>query len=98
LSYGIYANNITVKGALDIDIKVLDKNGGEIELSNLGEDDIEPMNIVSPAEDQLSDEEKTFDNEEEYFEEEESADYLDEIEFPEDFNEEELSDFDDFDE
>jgi DNA-directed RNA polymerase subunit beta len=84
--------------ALALDIKVLDKNGGEIELSNLGEDDIEPMNIVSPAEDQLSEEEKSFDNEEEYFEEEESADYLDEIEFPEDFNEEELSDFDDFDE
>ena len=83
--------------ALALDIKVLDKNGGEIELSNLGEDDIEPMNIVAPAEDQLSDDEKILD-EEEYYEEEESNDFLDDIEFPEDFNEEELSNFDDFDE
>jgi len=82
--------------ALALDIKVLDKNGGEIELSNLGEDDIEPMNIVSPAEDQLSDEEKIA--EEEYYEEEENDNFLDGIDFPEDFNEEELSDFDDFDE
>ena len=82
--------------ALALDIKVLDKNGGEIELSNLGDDDIEPMNIVAPAEDQISGEDKVLDTEDD-FEDEEIGDFLDEIEFPEDFNEDELSSFDDFD-
>ena len=36
--------------ALALDITVLDKDGNEIELSNLGEEDLEPMNIVAPVE------------------------------------------------
>ena len=36
--------------ALALDITVLDKEGNEIELSTLGEEEIEPMNIVVPVE------------------------------------------------
>ncbi len=38
--------------ALALDIKVLDADGNEIELASLGEDDIEPMNIVAPVEEE----------------------------------------------
>jgi DNA-directed RNA polymerase subunit beta len=40
--------------ALALDIKVLDADGNEIELASLGEDDIEPMNIVAPVEEESS--------------------------------------------
>ena len=77
--------------------RVLDKDGGEIELSNLGEEDIEPMNIVAPAEDQVSDEDKAL--EEDYYEEESYEDeFYAEEDFPEDYNESEINEYDDFDE
>jgi DNA-directed RNA polymerase subunit beta len=83
--------------ALALDIRVLDKDGGEIELSNLGEEDIEPMNIVAPAEDQMSDEEKAL--EEDYYEEESYEDeFYAEEDFPEDYNESDINEYDDFDE
>ena len=83
--------------ALALDIRVLDKDGGEIELSNLGEEDIEPMNIVAPAEDQVSDEDKAL--EEDYYEEESYEDeFYAEEDFPEDYNESEINEYDDFDE
>ena len=73
--------------ALALDITVLDKEGNEIELSNIGEEDLEPMNIVTVAE-------ETVENEgEEEFEEYEDG----EEEFGEYF-EDELPKFDDFDE
>ena len=58
--------------ALALDITVLDKEGNEIELSNIGDEDLEPMNIVSVAEetseadDEEFDEEEEFENDEEY--------------------------------
>jgi DNA-directed RNA polymerase subunit beta len=83
--------------ALALDIRVLDKDGGEIELSNLGEEDIEPMNIVAPAEDQVSDEDKA--HEEDYYEEEAYEDeFYAEEDFPEDYNESDINEYDDFDE
>ena len=83
--------------ALALDIKVLDKGGNEIELSDLGEEDIEPMNIVSPAEDQLSDEEKN--REDDYYDEDNEDEFYVEEEFPGDLtDDEDFSDFDDFDE
>ena len=83
--------------ALALDIKVLDKGGNEIELSDLGEEDIEPMNIVSPAEDQLSDEEKNRDDD--YYDEEDEDEFYVEEEFPGDLtDDEDFADFDDFDE
>jgi DNA-directed RNA polymerase subunit beta len=73
--------------ALALDITVLDKEGNEIELSNIGDEDLEPMNIVTVAE-------ETVENEgEEEFEEYEDG----EEEFGEYF-EDELPKFDDFDE
>ena len=74
--------------ALALDITVLDKEGNEIELSNLGEEELEPMNIVTVAE-----ETHDADSEEEYEEEYEDADEDFEAEFGE-----ELPKFDDFDE
>ena len=60
--------------ALALDIKILDKEGNEIELSNLGEEAPPPMNIVSAAADQEQD--KASDD----FEEEEIFDEFEEIE------------------
>ncbi|MBO5092511.1 MAG: DNA-directed RNA polymerase subunit beta [Clostridia bacterium] len=74
--------------ALALDITVLDKEGNEIELSNLGEEELEPMNIVTVAE-----ENHDADSEEEYEEEYDDADEEFEAEFGE-----ELPKFDDFDE
>ena len=73
--------------ALALDITVLDKEGNEIELSNLGEEDIEPMNIVAPVEETHEEEAYDEDYEEEYEEDYEDA----EESFEEDGN------FDDFD-
>jgi DNA-directed RNA polymerase subunit beta len=72
--------------ALALDIKILDDDGKEIELSNLGEEDLTPMNIVAPAADEVSDE-KDSDYEEDA-EEEENYDDFDDIEedFPLDFD------------
>ncbi|MBE6663134.1 MAG: DNA-directed RNA polymerase subunit beta [Ruminococcaceae bacterium] len=71
--------------ALALDVTVLDKDGNEIELSNIGEEEHEPMNIVStPVENDTED-----DYEEEYVNEEEDDSY-------EDSDEEQL--FNDFDE
>jgi DNA-directed RNA polymerase subunit beta len=72
--------------ALALDITVLDKEGNEIELSNLGEEDLEPMNIVSVTEEnQDSDADEEFEDE-----------YNDgEDEFEDEFAESSL--FDDFD-
>ena len=58
--------------ALALDIKVLDADGNEIELASLGEDDIEPMNIVAPAEDEIHNNEEI--EEEEIDEEDEDGD------------------------
>ena len=74
--------------ALALDITVLDKEGNEIELSNLGDDDLEPMNIVVPAEE--AHEEDAADYEEEYEEE-----YADEYDVDEAIEED--GNFDDFD-
>ncbi|MBQ9743635.1 MAG: DNA-directed RNA polymerase subunit beta [Clostridia bacterium] len=91
--------------ALALDIKVLDKEGNEIELSNIGEDDIEPMNIVAPAEDQVA--ESDADNQDEYDNNEDNEDSYDNEDAPDNFveelvkeltQEEQYSDFDDFDE
>ena len=74
--------------ALALDITVLDKEGNEIELSNLGEDELEPMNIVVPAEevaDENSDEDLGEDFDSEEYEEEDADSY------------EEDGNFDDFD-
>jgi DNA-directed RNA polymerase subunit beta len=72
--------------ALALDIKILDDDGKEIELSNLGEEDLTPMNIVAPAADEASDE-KNSDYDEDA-EEEENYDDFDDIEedFPLDFD------------
>jgi hypothetical protein len=83
--------------ALALDIKVLDKGGNEIELSDLGEEDIEPMNIVAPAEDQMSDEEKALE-EDSYEEEIYEDEFYAEEDFPEDYNESDINEYDDFDE
>ena len=74
--------------ALALDITVLDKEGNEIELSNLGEEDLEPMNIVTVAEETHETE-----NEEEYEDE-----YEENEEFDEEFGEGSFPKFDDFDE
>ena len=59
--------------ALALDITVLDKEGNEIELSTLGEDDIEPMNIVAPVEEAHEEVDDDEDYEEEYEEEYDDA-------------------------
>ena len=74
--------------ALALDITVLDKEGNEIELSNLGDDDLEPMNIVVPVEE--AHEEDAADYEEEYEEE-----YADEYDVDDAIEED--GNFDDFD-
>ena len=75
--------------ALALDITVLDKDGKEIELSNLGEEELAPMNIVAPAEDSVSKEEdEEIDEFEEDIEDEFESEFdLDDIE----------PNFDDFD-
>ncbi|MGM9646480.1 MAG: DNA-directed RNA polymerase subunit beta, partial [Eubacteriales bacterium] len=92
--------------ALALDVKVLDKNGNEIELSNLGEEELEPMNIVAPAADQMTEEEaKRFKEEEEQqneYEEEEDdediePDFYDIAEKNKGKDDYEDSDFHDFD-
>ena len=76
--------------ALALDITVLDKEGNEIELSNLGEEELEPMNIVTPIEEIPSE-----DAEEEY-EEEVDEEYADDYEGEEAFEDEgNFNDFDD---
>ena len=76
--------------ALALDITVLDKEGNEIELSNLGEEEIEPMNIVTPIEEIPSD-----DAEEEY-EDEVDEEYADDYEGDEAFEDDgNFNDFDD---
>ena len=80
--------------ALALDIKVLDDDGNEIELSTLGEDDVEPMNIVVPA----ADDETASESKEEYFEEEEEFDAEEEDfpgEYDESFEDPKYDDFDD---
>ena len=72
--------------ALALDITVLDKEGNEIELSNIGDEDLEPMNIVTVAE-------ETTDVDDDDYEEEE-IENEDEIDI--DFDDEPR--FDDFDE
>ena len=74
--------------ALALDITVLDKEGNEIELSNLGEEELEPMNIVT-----VSEETSDAENEEEYDEEFEENE-----EYDEEFDEDSLPQYDDFDE
>jgi len=74
--------------ALALDITVLDKEGNEIELSNLGEDELEPMNIVVPVEET---QEIIDDEDEEEFDDEYADDYESDEAFDEDGN------FDDFD-
>ena len=94
--------------ALALDVKVLDKNGEEIELSNLGEEELEPMNIVAPAADQMTEEEAKRFREEEQQNEYEDEDEDEDIE-PDfydiaeksgdkgDYEDSEDSDFHDFD-
>ena len=72
--------------ALALDISVLDKDGNEIELSTLGQEE-EPMNIVAPVTEAAEEEEEAF--------EEEYADEYDEYE--EEGSYEEEGNFDDFD-
>ena len=71
--------------ALSLDIKILDKDGNEIELSEIGEEDIAPMNIVAPAPDEegandeeYSDEDSDYDEDDSYGDEDEE--YPDDIE------------------
>ena len=71
--------------ALSLDIKILDKDGNEIELSEIGEEDIAPMNIVAPAPDEegandeeYSDEDSNYDEDDSYGDEDEE--YPDDIE------------------
>ena len=66
--------------ALALDITVLDKEGNEIELSNLGEEELEPMNIVAPVE-EAHEEEDDEEYEEEYEEEYADESYEDEGNF-----------------
>ena len=77
--------------ALALDITVLDKEGNEIELSTLGEEELEPMNIVAPVEEH---EEVSEEEDEDYLDEDESddelADMLDSL-----LEEESFDDFDD---
>ncbi|MBQ7225494.1 MAG: DNA-directed RNA polymerase subunit beta [Clostridia bacterium] len=77
--------------ALALDITVLDKEGNEIELSNLGEEELEPMNIVAPVEEAHEEE-----AEEESYDEEYDEEYEEEYGDSEDSYEEDNS-FDDFD-
>ena len=72
--------------ALALDISVLDKDGNEIELSTLGQEE-EPMNIVAPIAEANEEEEEAF--------EEEYVDDYEEYEDEESFEEE--GNFDDFD-
>ena len=72
--------------ALALDISVLDKDGNEIELSTLGQEE-EPMNIVAPVTEASEEEEEAF--------EEEYADEYDE--YDEEGSYEEEGNFDDFD-
>ncbi len=72
--------------ALALDISVLDKDGNEIELSTLGQEE-EPMNIVAPVTEAAEEEEEAF--------EEEYADEYDE--YDEEGSYEEEGNFDDFD-
>ncbi len=74
--------------ALALDITVLDKEGNEIELSSLVDEDLEPMNIVSAAEDSDS-------KEEDYVSEEEEAEEEEYDEFDIDDIEPKFDDFDD---
>ena len=76
--------------ALALDITVLDKEGNEIELSNLGEEELEPMNIVTPI-DEISSESAEEDYEDEV-DEEYADDYEGEEAYEEDGN---FNDFDD---
>ena len=80
--------------ALALDITVLDKEGNEIELSNLGEEEIEPMNIVVPV-DEISSESDS----EENYDGDADEDYDGDIE--EDYEGDEVYDenesYDDFD-
>ena len=94
--------------ALALDVKVLDQPGEEIELSNLGEEELEPMNIVAPAADQMTEEEAKRFREEEQQNEYEDEDEDEDIE-PDfydiaeksgdkgDYEDSEDSDFHDFD-
>ncbi len=72
--------------ALALDISVLDKDGNEIELSTLGQEE-EPMNIVAPVTEASEEEEEAF--------EEEYADEYDEYDEEGSYDEE--GNFDDFD-
>ena len=69
--------------ALALDIKILDKEGKEIELSNLGEEEIEPITVVSSTPDR---ELEKADEEEEVYDEEDYSDALEEEESEEDYS------------
>ena len=76
--------------ALALDITVLDKDGNKIELSNLGEEDLVPMNIVAPAEDSIP---KDAEDIVEEYEDEEDDEF--DVEFDIDDIEPNFDDFDD---
>ncbi|MBQ8162784.1 MAG: DNA-directed RNA polymerase subunit beta [Clostridia bacterium] len=78
--------------ALSLDIKIFDKEGKEIELSNLGEEELEPMNIVSVTEENESGEDVDSYDENEDSDEE----YIDD-EFVDEYQNEDFDDFDDKD-
>ena len=79
--------------ALALDIRILDDDGNEIELSNIGEEDLAPRNVVAPAADDETVEEEPSDDEA-Y----DSDDFAEEdVDFPEDFGGNAFDDFDDED-
>ena len=80
--------------ALALDITVLDKEGNEIELSNLGEEDNEPVNIAAPVLEDIDEEESLSEDGEDYNDEDSEEYYGDYSE--EDVIEEENLEFDDF--
>ncbi len=82
--------------ALALDIRILDKDGNEIELSNLGEEELEPMNIVSPAADESADasidDDDADDNDEDEINDEDFSyfDIPDDEEYPEDYDDSDI--------
>ncbi|MBO5374489.1 MAG: DNA-directed RNA polymerase subunit beta, partial [Clostridia bacterium] len=81
--------------ALALDIKILDKDGNEIELSNLGEEELAPMNIVSPAADELPEDNDAGEDDEQEDEFNDFDDFDDvEEDFPGDFDASEVDDED----
>ncbi|MBO5261760.1 MAG: DNA-directed RNA polymerase subunit beta, partial [Clostridia bacterium] len=81
--------------ALALDITVLDKEGNEIELSTLGEEDNEPVTIPAPIIDECEEDGSAYEDGTEYSDEDDEEYYDDYSE--EDVIEEENGNFDDFD-